>query len=342
MHDVPQAYDSGFQIMIDFIFTLDYEIYGNGAGSLRDLVYEPTERLASIFRKHNATFVVFAEVAEFEIIERHQTDEAIDDVKRQLRLLYEEGFEIGLHLHPQWYNAKRENGRWILDVSEYNLCTLSEERIDQIVGRAIEYLRKVLCDNSYTPYSFRAGNWLFQPTATAARVLLRHGIRVDSSVFKGGIQRNHNLDYRPALKNGNFWRFKDDVNVPNPDGPLLEVPIYTEMLPFWKMLCSKRLKIQRKSLETGDGRTFITRLRDLTRFRYPRKFDFCRMNFGEMREVVRRVSVGLRSKNSGLYPVVSIGHSKDLSDFKSVARILDEIDRYQMRLSNFNCCRETI
>ncbi|MBW2123078.1 MAG: hypothetical protein JRH07_14730 [Deltaproteobacteria bacterium] len=321
--------------MIDFIFTLDYEIYGNGTGGLRELVYEPTERLASIFREHGATFVIFTEVAELEKIEEYQADEAIDVVKHQLRRLYEEGFEIALHLHPQWYNAKRESGRWMLDSSEYNLCTLPEKRIEEIVSRALDYLQNVLGNNSYIPLSFRAGNWLFQPTATAARVLHRHGIRVDSSVFKGGFQRNHNLDYRPALKNGNYWRFEDDVNISKPDGPLLEVPIYTELKPFWKMLHRKRLGMQCKSLETNGYRKLVSRLRDFARFRYPRKLDFCRMGYDEMRNVMRRVMRIEREKRHDVVPIVSIGHSKDLVDFDSVRKCLTYLSDNSLRITDF-------
>ena len=35
--------------MIECIFTIDYEIYGNGQGSLKELVYDPMERLLAIF-----------------------------------------------------------------------------------------------------------------------------------------------------------------------------------------------------------------------------------------------------------------------------------------------------
>src|SRR4051812_4633060 len=40
-------------LMIECIFTIDYEIYGNGTGSLRDLVLEPAARLADLFRLHD-------------------------------------------------------------------------------------------------------------------------------------------------------------------------------------------------------------------------------------------------------------------------------------------------
>ena len=69
--------------MINCIFTLDYEIYGNGQGSLRELVYEPAERLAEVFRKAKARFVPFVEVAELEVIEAEGTDRAIDLVRQQ-------------------------------------------------------------------------------------------------------------------------------------------------------------------------------------------------------------------------------------------------------------------
>ena len=60
--------------MIECIFTLDYEIYGNGTGSLRDHVLEPAQRLREIFDKKKARFVNFVEVAEFERIDRCGSD----------------------------------------------------------------------------------------------------------------------------------------------------------------------------------------------------------------------------------------------------------------------------
>ncbi len=154
--------------MLNLIFTLDYEIYGNGQGSLRELVYEPADRLLAIFRKFNARFVAFVEAAELEMIQARGTDPAIDLVQQQIRDFYREGFELGLHLHPQWYNGRYENGKWHLDYSEYNLCSLPVERIASIVDRSIGYFRTVLGVADFTPLSFRAGNWLFQPTRKAA------------------------------------------------------------------------------------------------------------------------------------------------------------------------------
>lgn len=322
--------------MIACIFTLDYEIYGNGEGSLAELVYEPARKLMEIFRKRDVRFVAFVEAAEFDRIEAQRSDPAIGLVSRQISDLHKAGFEIGLHLHPQWYDGKFENGKWFLNDSEYNLCTLPRERIDQIVERALNYLRRLLYIDDFKPISFRAGNWLFQPTANAAAVLSRHGIKVDSSVFKGGLQHRHGLDYRPALKNGYCWRFSDNVNVPDSRGEMLEVPIYTKMVPFWKMITGKRVGMQRKG-PGGEGYSMgkLNRIRDFIRPCYPLKLDFCRMTIDELTSMIDEVIMEEQQTPDSFKPVVAIGHTKDLLDLETVDSFLSCLKRKGIAVSTF-------
>jgi len=327
--------------MIKCIFTIDYEIYGNGQGSLKELVYDPMERLLAIFRKHQTGFVVFVEVAELEMLEAKGTDSAINLVKQQLRNFYSEGFELGLHLHPQWYNARHEKGKWLLDYNEYNLCALPKERIVQIVDRSIAYFRDLLGVADFIPLSFRAGNWLFQPTQTVANVLVEQGIKVDSSVFKGGLQHQHKLDYRRALKNGHYWRFFDDVNVPTPRGALLELPIHTQMVPFWRMLTSKRIALQRKGNSTDQtnknqtGKKKLYRLMDFLRLWHPLKFDFCRMTINELTRMVDTVIKEDQRDPTSFRPIVAIGHTKDLIDFQTVESLLSYLEQQKIKVTTF-------
>lgn len=322
--------------MIDFLFTLDYEIYGDGKGTLRDHVYEPTERLRSLFRKWNANFVAYVEAAEFEKIESHSTDDAIDLVTEQIRGMHDEGHEIALHLHPQWCNAEYEQGRWLLDRSEYNLCTLPRARIDQIVRQAMAYLRHTLRRPDFVPVAFRAGNWLFQPTAAAASVLFKHGIRIDSSVFKGGVQHSHHLDYRGAAKNGYFWRFSTDANRADPSGEWIEVPIHTKMVAPWRMASTKRLNFDR-SMGISNGSTIhkINRIRDLMRVRYPLKLDFCRMTLDELTSMMAGIIREDRESPDIYRPIVSIGHSKDLHDLETVDTLLAFLQANQIAVKTF-------
>jgi hypothetical protein len=322
--------------MIDVIFTIDYEIYGNGEGSLRELVYEPAGKLMSIFKKWNASFVLFVEVAELEKIGECHSDKAIDDVRRQVREFYGQGIEIGLHLHPQWYNALYENEQWLLDYSEYNLCMLPRERIEQIVRRSISYLRELLGVTDFTPLSFRAGNWLLQPSQILAAVLAEAGIKIDSSVFKGGLQRNLKLDYRPALRNGYYWRFQDDVNKPDPRGKLIEVPTHTKMVPCWKMVTAKRVDVQKKSSRSPlNSNRQLNRLLDYLRFFYPLKFDFCRATADELLFILEKVRREDREYPELYRPIVAIGHTKDFTDDRNLDSFLSSLSEKGIAVATF-------
>lgn len=321
--------------MIECIFTIDYEIYGNGQGSLNELIYQPAQKLMEICRERSLRFVTFVEVAELEIIENKDTDPVIHKIKNQIQDFYKKGFEIGLHLHPQWYNAQHENGRWKLDYREYNLCALTKERIEHIVDRSINYLRRVLEDPGFTPFSFRAGNWLFQPTKILANVLEAKGIKVDSSVFKGGLQRKYNLDYRGSLRNGYFWRFQDDVNKPDYNGALVEIPIYTKMVPPWQMITKKRMGLQKKGIPKTLDNNGFHRMIDFLRFQYPLKLDFCRMSITELTHMMDKIIQEDEQEPASFKPIVLIGHTKDLVDFETIKSFLSYLENKRIPVSTF-------
>jgi hypothetical protein len=323
--------------MIECVFTVDYEIYGNGEGSLRELVLEPAEKLKTIFQKHKARFVVFVEAAELEMIEFLNTDDALEQVKQQIRGFHRDRFELGLHLHPQWYNARYANGSWRLDYDDYNLCSLPRERIVEIVERSIRYLRRVLGINDFSPLSFRAGNWLFQPTQPAASVLAELGIKIDSSVFKGGIRHQHGLDYRPARRNGYFWPFSNDVNTADPQGTLIEFPTYTKMVPPWEILSFNRIGLETKSAAKSARLTDkIYRILDFLRLCHPMKLDFCRLTIKELVGMFEKEMEKDR-KSPGLFrPIVAIGHTKELVDLKTVDLFLTYLDNSRVAITTFD------
>ena len=293
-----------------------------------------------MFDRQGLKFVTFVEVAELEIIELNRADAAIGEVRRQIKTLHEDEFEIGLHLHPQWYNARREDGRWILDDDEYNLCNLPAKRISDIVDRSIAYLRDVLGEPGFVPLSFRAGNWLFQPSATAARAIAERGIKVDSSVFKGGLQRARGLDYRRAVRNGYYWTFSEHVDVPDSTGRLLEIPTYTQMVPFWRMLTAKRIGMSRKRPASGGtGGGGKRRLLDLVRLRYPLKLDFCRMTLAELVRMMDSVIADDRKHPDVFRPIVAIGHTKDLVDYDTVQSFLDFLKSRGIAVTTFASVR---
>ena len=232
-------------------------------------------------------------------------------------------------------STSRGGGNWT--TASTNLCRLPRPRVERIVDQSLEYLRHVLDEPSFTPLSFRAGNWLIQPTQPAAGVLAERGVRIDSSVFKGGRQHRHDLDFRPALKNGDYWRFERDVNEPDENGALIEVPIHVRMVPSWKLLTKKRLAVQKRMTDTRHHDTYrLDRLRDFLRIRYPLKLDFCRLTLDELTKMVNRLVRKDRKDPSVLRPVVAIGHTKDIVDLASVESFLSYLAARSIPVATFS------
>jgi len=322
--------------MIEFVFTVDYEIYGNGEGSLRELVYLPSEQLRSTFLRHNARFVVFPEVAQLEMIETYRSDPDIELTKGQLRQFHETGFELGLHIHPWWYGARHEDGKWALNYDAYNLCVQPEDRIDATVKRAIGYLRRLLAEPGFAPVSFRAGHLLFQPSNPLNRLLAEKGLKVDSSLYRGGLWHQYGLDYRRSPKNEPYWRFADDVTIPDPRGNLLEIPIYTHMAPIWRLFTSKRIGLQQVNLTTRQaGQKFVNRFRDMARPFYPRKFDVGQMTKAEIEQMVAKVFKNDKKAPIEYRPIVVIMHTKDPIDFAAIDSLLDLLEGAGVKVSTF-------
>jgi hypothetical protein len=170
------------------------------------------------------------------------------------------------------------------------------------------------------------------------------GVKLDSSVFKGGVQRKHKLDYRRATTNGYFWMFREDVALENPDGRLLEIPIYTRQVPFWKMVTAKRLGLQQKSSTSArKSRRGLDRVLDLMRFQHPLKFDFCRMTLGELISIVETAIRDDRKTPTQFKPIVAIGHTKDLVDFETIETFLAWLKSKRIPISTLQgvynkCC----
>ena len=130
------------------------------------------------------------------------------------------------------------------------------------------------------------------------------------------------------------------MNVPDPHGGLLELPVYTEMVPFWRMLTGKRVGLQQKTraarpeaAATSGPLWRAGRFRDYLRLRYPMKFDFCRMTLPELTGMMETVIREDRRTPDVFKPLVSIGHTKDLVDVETVAAFLDWLQERSIPVS---------
>lgn len=242
--------------MIKVLFTLDYEIHGNGEGLPGKLMLEPTYRLLELFEKFGAKLTILADVAEILKFKEYYTqfgkdDYSYNEIIEQLKYAIKLKHDVQLHIHSSYFNAKYEDGVWKNDWSEYDLANLPYERVNEMIERSKKFLEEVLkpIDVNYSCNVFRAANWSMMPSKNIILALKNNGIKIDTSVFKYG-KRNGmiNFDYSDCHSDVLPWIVHDeDITKQDNTGKLIEVPIYSQLKPIWSFISLNRLYRVRES-----------------------------------------------------------------------------------------------
>ena len=231
-------------------FTLDYEIHGNGDGNPLCLMVEPTYRLMNMLEQCGQRVTIMADVAEILCFHRHWQQTGRDDfhvaeIEQQLCDAIRRGHDVQLHIHSSYFKAEWNGTHFDQCIEEYNMAALPYERINEMVGQCVEYLETLLkpIKSDYKVWLYRAANWSMMPTPILYKVLTEFGITHDTSVYKGGCQGgNVCYDYRYAYDNLlSYPASAKDINRYDANGTLVEMPIYTEMRPFWSFISPIRV-----------------------------------------------------------------------------------------------------
>ena len=321
--------------MLNVIFTLDYEIHGNGDGSPRDLMVEPTARLLDLFDQYGAKLTIMADVAEILKFREYRQNFGRDDfhyqaIVDQLKDAIRRGHDVQLHLHCSYFNARVEDGRWKQDWNEYNFAGLTEERITEVLKIGKRFLEEQLqpVDPNYRCYVFRAANWAVSPSRNVVRALVDNGFAIDTSVFKYGRRTGLvNFDYSNAPSNIVPW-FADEHDIcrRNDTSPLLEVPIYCEQRwlgaffspnRIYRALSSRAHRLQQDEISSGSSTssdTAATKSRNHNKLsswlkRHPWKADFNQCTGNQLISAINRADAEHGAAGRTL-PFVLIGHSK--------------------------------
>ncbi|MBW2660860.1 MAG: hypothetical protein JRD93_02465 [Deltaproteobacteria bacterium] len=223
--------------MLRVIFTLDYEIHGNGDGCPRTLMVEPTDRLLRLFEEYGAKLTIMADVAEILKFKEYKEEVGRDDYRYdaivdQLRSALSRGHDVQLHIHSSYFRAHHNQGRWCQDWSEYNFADLPYDRMVWMVRTGKKFLETFLrpVNQKYRCIAFRAANWCVSPSRNVVKALLANNIIIDTSVFKGGRRQGLvNFEYSDAYHHMRPWPASlDDICRYASDSRLWEFPIYTE------------------------------------------------------------------------------------------------------------------
>jgi hypothetical protein len=315
--------------MLRVIFTLDYEIHGNGDGSPYELMVKPTDRLLRLFDRYGAKLTIMADIAEIlkfkEYKEEHGRDDfSYDAIIDQLRRAVKGGHDVQLHLHTSFFNARYDKRRWLQDWSEYDFANLPFDRMDWMVRTGKEFLETIIkpVNPDYRCIAFRAANWSVSPSRNVVRALIENDIKIDTSVFKGGRRTGIvNFDYTSAHHSFLPWPADPD-NICRFDAtsPVWEFPIYSENRWVGAFLTPNRIYRVILGRQHKVANNFSTRIKskaDMSRRSNPLslflrehawKADF---NQCSSRQLIKALILAMKEVHSAYnMPFVLIGHSK--------------------------------
>ena len=336
-------------------FTLDYEIHGNGDGSPFQLLVEPTYRLMDLLEQYGQRVTIMADVAEILCFRRYWETTGKDDfhvaeIELQLCEALRRGHDVQLHIHSSYFNAQWNGARFDQCIEEYNMAALPYERVRDMVGQCVHYLENLLrpIKSDYQVWLYRAANWSMMPTPTLYKVLTEFGITHDTSVYKGGCQGgNVCYDYRYAHDNLlSYPASSQDINLFDSNGPIVEMPIYTEMRPFWdfvspirifRMVRAKFHKHKRNESISSTAQQVANkednRKLSLRSFfvKSPLKMDFNQVKSHGLIRMMKNIMRRAKSEQLGHVDVILIGHSKTFVPYneKTLRPFLEWVEKNQ-------------
>ena len=313
--------------------------------------------LLEIYRKHGARTTFLPDLMQqlrFRSLAASHPELKImaDSWDEHVREAFRQGHDIQLHLHPQWLNAKYENGRWRLD-GDWSILNYDREAAVAMLSDSKQYLETLLqpIDSSYRCLAFRAGALAAAPSDHLFKSLASLGIQLDVSIAGGLFVNNQNLqlDYRNCEETFlPFYPVMEDARkVSDKRENIVCVPLnhfYGSRRAVTRQnLSLARQQLKRRSSSSSANASELapashsaqqSRARQafekLVVPALKRKYfvsDTGRLNYPLLREML--ASIRRRAKASGLadVPVVLTNHPKDIRDLPAIERFVGEVSQ---------------
>lgn len=328
------------------IFTLDYEIHGNGDGDPYKLMVEPTYRLMDLLERYGGKLTIMADVAEILCFKKYYEENKIDkfsylQIEQQIKAAVKRGHDVQLHIHSSYIGAKYDGVKWDQNIDNYNLAALPYEQIFSIINDCKSYIEKTIqqVDADYKCTLFRAASWSMMPTENIYKALVANGIKYDTSVFKGGVQGgNVSFDYREAYSSYLSYPASElDINKFDEKGKIIEFPIYTEMKYFWSFISAIRFfRMVRAKFHKHKKNNVVTELTERVNsndnrklnfksffVKSPWKYDF---NQATSRQMITTLKKICKNETIDDINIILIGHSKTFIPYNE--KVLEKFLKY--------------
>jgi len=302
----------------------DFELMGDGSGDVAALQQRPAQALMDAAGECGATLTFMVDVAQQLAFYRHEDPwlrgqrQLWDDTVRQM---LQRGFDVQLHLHPQWLGARFRDGVFVLD-ERWNLGTYAPAEQRQLVDEAIRYLVKLLkpIEPSYRVVAFKAGSWGLQPSAPLLETLAGAGIRVVMGVREGmripglGVDYTHlnepRLPYHPDLSDVTRRAVRSNPLVVLPLQPYAPAPLALAELAAGTMARGLRRTTGRGWVDPEAGkRRFV-----LSHRPYRTHLKLGEQPFSYLRRSFDQTLERLSGLDQDRIPVVIESHTKQLGD----------------------------
>jgi len=180
----------------------DWEVMGNGLGNVAQLQYLPSMFFMKLARRLGIKLTFMVDVVQqLEFKKYIHTDYNLKLQKNlwddSVLLMKSYGFDVQLHLHPQWLNATLKDDFFFLN-NNWNFGRYSDADQDQLIGESVNYLHELIrpIDPDYKVVAYKGGSWGLQPSGTLLKNMEKHGIRLVTGVRRGMYLPGNGVDYR--------------------------------------------------------------------------------------------------------------------------------------------------
>jgi hypothetical protein len=345
-------------------FVDDWELSGNGSGSVRELQIEPMRELVRIYNAHNVRGSFNAELMQqltFRKFEREHTElkQLADEWDEAVRETCRQGHDVQLHIHPQWRGAEYRDGEWRL-TADWSILNYEPEVAYDMLRAGKEYLENLLrpVNPDYRCVSFRSGSWCIAPSPHMLSLLVRLGLVFDMSIV-GGVRyetKNISLDYTNCEEDflPYYPVMTDARKVSDKREPIISVPtnhFYGSRRQVFKHHLSKaaekiRKRVAPRSHAQKDARSVevygqewaqvghassVRRVYEKGLVPYLKGkhliSDIAQLDYALLREML--ASIRRRARASGLreVPVILENHTKDIRDFSHIEAFVNDVAR---------------
>jgi len=244
---------------MQILLTLDYELFnGNIGGSINNCLITPLNELEPILDRHNFKITIFVDTCFLSSLKKIKSgkpdlEHDWNQITTQLTRFAKKGHSIQLHLHPQWINAKYEDGKWFSDLSLYKLDDLPLQQAAKLFLEGSELIKEIV---GTPPVAFRAGDYCIQKYRLLSDSLKNAGISIDSSVLrnKRTINDREWFDYS-KIPTEYLYPFSTSVTEKDLQGPFFEVSIPTYRHNAIIAYLRRRKTKNRNITPWGDGKS---------------------------------------------------------------------------------------